>query len=259
MAAGDVKVSLTKNRAFNGAVFNGTNAIVNTTLNTTKFNSSLPFTISFWIKTKDAAATSRGIFSRWENADPKRDFSFQKSTANKVRFQVSADGLAGTIVSKDTTVSIADDQWHHIVGVFNGTWVQVYGDGTAGTTSNTAVNNQCTTSNVKIGFHVGATNSYLLGSLREILIYNVALTNTEILSLYAGNLITRGLIYRYPLSEGYDDVINGEAGTNSNATLATIEDAVGAAVKAQRVAATDKWMIYRGQEGQVGTVEIEGA
>ena len=111
-----------------------------------------------------------------------------------------ADG-APISVGKTTVPTYNDNQWHHIVGVFNGTTgaispsqFQIYVDNilisqTTNNTTGSASAPVSNSTNLLIGAHqVWPNGGIFNGKLDDIGVWNRALTITEINDLYNGNL-----------------------------------------------------------------------
>jgi hypothetical protein len=112
-----------------------------------------------------------------------------------------------------TTESYNDGQWHFVTGVFNGSIISLYVDGAFKKSEpRLYINLNYTT--IKIGcYTVGAR--YFNGMIDDIRIYNRALSNSEILSLYheggySGNGSIKGVVF---------NDINGNGIRNGGDTL----------------------------------------
>ena len=80
------------------------------------------------------------------------------------------------------TDGIADTNWHHVVGVYNGTNVKVYVDTIAGgTVGNLTGNTRTVTGTTRIS---GPTTASFNGSIDDVMIYDRALSASEIAQLY---------------------------------------------------------------------------
>ncbi len=103
-----------------------------------------------------------------------------------------------------TVIAVNDirNGWHHVVGTYDGSYLRIYVDGTekaspvsfSGSIASTSVN-------VKIGIRPCA--GYFNGTIDEIRIYNRALTEEEIKSIYKNNTFIRdGLVAYWRFDEG---------------------------------------------------------
>ncbi|MFQ6610877.1 MAG: LamG-like jellyroll fold domain-containing protein, partial [Fidelibacterota bacterium] len=117
-----------------------------------------------------------------------------------------------------------DDQWHHVIGVYNGVETKLYIDNELKDSDSTLglIN---IIDELKIGWDDCPTCSpsrYWTGELDDILVYNRTLTTQEIDSLYHLNGWGTGLVAYYPFNGNADDESgNGNNGTVNGATLTT--------------------------------------
>ena len=100
-------------------------------------------------------------------------YQFRFTSRNTVAF---TKANIATIV--ESTRTITDGLWHHIVAVKNGTAVALYIDGVnvTGTVTNQTLTN-ATSSTLRLGTD---STLYLNGSLDEVAIYNTALSPQRI-------------------------------------------------------------------------------
>jgi len=94
------------------------------------------------------------------------------------------NGTEGTGAYSDDTLSL--EHWHNLVGVYNGTQVQLYKDGVLIKTESTTVTLLNSTQPLCIGKE-GDINRNFKGKIDDVRIYNRALNSTEIESLYFEN------------------------------------------------------------------------
>lgn len=258
MAAGDVKVSLTTNRSFKGASFDGVDDYVEIPHNASQLGANLSngFTISAWINPKSAGENTAGrILDKSTNWQGNDGFAYGfDGVANLMMYTNigtkawSANFNLRTWSHVLVTVTSAQLATHYINKVVSGTPTDLVQPISAITTTNA----------LRIGNRSGATDVTFDGSIRSVKMWNRVLTADEIAADYAGGEISNGQILNAPLQTDYNDKsYYALTGTNSGTYFTINDDAISAAVKAQRVGANDKWMCYAGKGGQVGTVEIE--
>lgn len=83
----------------------------------------------------------------------------------------------------DAPKNISDDQWHFLVGSFDGSFLKIYIDGVLVQTSNDLQLNRmdnCVGGNLHIGRWWAADTQYFNGIIDDVRIYNRALTQEEI-------------------------------------------------------------------------------
>lgn len=264
MAAGDVKVSNTKVRAFNCNVFDGVDDYVEVPHHPYQLGAYLAngFTISAQIMLRTYGESNVGIILDKSTSNTGGDgfvFSVENSGAVE-RLRIRINDSAGIASANGSilltrwycvmiTVSYDSKCNFYINGVLSGAADQVCAQNISAIT---------TTNVMRIGNRVGDTDRSFNGSIKGVKMWNRVLTTAEIAADYARTTPTPGLIHHFKLGGDYADYgMVGATATNSGSVAQTVDDNVAVAVKAQRVGANDKWMIYRGQGGQVGTVEIE--
>lgn len=152
----------------NSAVFNGINSKIS--------SSNVPLTvgsISCWIKTANAGASYRGIFTK--------QFAFGIFLNNN---KVSLYDW-GADIERATNVSVNNNTWRHIAltfqsGVVNGT--KVYIDGVLVLTTTISVSSQ--SSNIEIGNGGSAsTGQFFTGSIDSVGLFDSILTEPEVILL----------------------------------------------------------------------------
>ena len=91
--------------------------------------------------------------------------------------------------------------------------------------------------------------------------WNKVLTTAEIAEDYAGKTPSKEfLIHHFKLNGDYTDYgLVGATATNSGSTPQIIEDRVAAVIKASYVGDKDKFLIFKGVGGQLGTASIAGS
>jgi len=171
----------------NTATFNGATGVVVTNHSALNFGGT-DYTVSCWVKT---GATSRMML--WQESGKNGSGDNQtwlrmgdNATDRRLRFAVE-DNTGSTIINMGASAFVADDAWHHVVAVRRGTVTTVYVDGVLKGTGNAA--NLKVVSNdqdFKIGVQEGASSnsSFFNGEIDDVIIYNKALTLTEIQALY---------------------------------------------------------------------------
>jgi hypothetical protein len=260
MAAGDVKVSLTKNRGFSCNVFDGADDYVEVAHDKRQLGAALTngFTISAWINPRSIGESAGRIIDKSSADSASNGFRFFCSTTNRVGFSINQ---ASGVVSSNNAVLYGT--WYHVlVTVSANSLGNLFVDGALTGNANTdlvqALSTITTTNAMLIGNRSTATDRSFNGSIRDVKMWDRVLTTAERAEDYAGTTPKTGLIHWFKLGGDYADYgAVGVAATNSGSVPAVVDDSLAVVVKAQRVAATDSWMVYRGLGGQVGVVNIE--
>ena len=173
--------------------------------NNAVFNNLTAFTISCWIyrTSKGAGGTFPTYINKgWASAG---SFTLFETSSGTIGFGVNNVSTQ----AQDTTNGVTDNVWHHVVGVYDGASIRLYVDGIQ--SSPVAVTGTMTlTSTFEIGaVSGGGTSNAFNGRIAGVRIYNVALTATEIIRLFADtDIINRGLVARFVFDEGSGTVAN---------------------------------------------------
>lgn len=176
-----------KAKTGNAGTFSGGTGVVITDHSATNFGAG-NYSVVVWVKT---AATNRMML--WQESGKNGSGDNQtwlrmgdNATTQFLRF-ATEDATGGAILSMGAAAKLSDGQWHQIAAVRNGTNTSVYVDGVKMGNLNAAnlkvVSNA---QNFKIGMQEGATanSNFFNGQLDDLLIYNKALTEAEIVALY---------------------------------------------------------------------------
>jgi hypothetical protein len=130
--------------------------------------------LAAWVK-YDTAEDDSAIAMKTSSDDWIDGYGLYADT-DAVNFYVTDYGFRAT---KSFT---ADDQWHHVVGTYDGSNVRVWVDAVEGTPFSYTGSISNAAHSLEIGR--GASNSYnFSGALDDVRLYNVALTDTDILDL----------------------------------------------------------------------------
>ena len=143
-------------------------------------------TISTWVKVSDSDASKTIIDARDANDDGIRIFL---TSAEVVTYQLNtSDITSGSAISVD--------EWHHIVGTYDGTTQKLYIDGSLADSTTTS-QTISTTTNAKIGArNFSDRANEFLGKIDELAIFDRALTADEVTAIfrikYGANLVQNG-------------------------------------------------------------------
>jgi len=270
MVSGDVKANLTKVRAFNCNVFDGVDDYIDVAHDNRQLGASLlnGFTLSAWINMKSVGEGAVGdygqIVSKATNTTSLAGFRMNvmeattSATKYRVRTRLNSGAASGTSADDSLTFGI----WTHILLTISSAQIsRWYINGViSGSPTDLLqpISTITSTNALRIGNVAAATTRTVNGAVRDVKMWNRVLTAAEIAEDYAGTTPMSGLLHWFKLGGDYADYgLVGVTATNSGSVPSVVDDALAAVVKAQRVASTDKWMIYRGMGGQVGTVNIE--
>ena len=153
------------------------------------FNITGALTVGAWVKTPSGiGASSRVIASKYDWAVNQRSWLFYiLATTGYVGSVISTDGSA--IVVASGSINRADDNWHHVVNVFNpSTSLTVYVDGQQEVRNTTAIPatlfDSYIASVVGVSYSSGARANFMLGNQSHLFLMDKALTAAEVKRLY---------------------------------------------------------------------------
>jgi len=152
--------------------FNGTNNYVDAGTNPV-FDITGPMTVSAWVKTSQT--TFGGIVAKYSAPGLSYGYDFAIYN-NKADFTIrsGANGWSTAAYSPDV---INDNNWHYVVGVYNGTNVTSYDNAVAGPSAPWSFGSSPSASSLQIGYRAGG---YFAGQISTVLIYTRALSSAEI-------------------------------------------------------------------------------
>ena len=158
--------------------FDGVNDYINVGT-ISSINSASACTISYWGKKASASGDDMAVGSLVSSTN---GIWLQWYTDNNVYFSCR-NGSTNTV----SVVLSGDTNWHHFVGVYDGTNVTIYIDGTQAATSTTSVPSSLSAT-AGNNFQIGALNSsfFTSGNIDELGIWNTALTSTQVAEIYNG-------------------------------------------------------------------------
>jgi RHS repeat-associated protein len=165
------------------ATFNGTSSYAHVTTGNVGAGALTSFTTEAWIKTSVTQTNTAWIAeeSSTTAANPLAGISLD-ATGTKARFFVRDNaGAVGTVTGAKI---VNDGNWHHIVGVRNGTNFALYVDGRADGTA-TATLSTISTNATALGVWYHSTNSaFFSGSIDEPAMYPIVLSAAQITNHY---------------------------------------------------------------------------
>ena len=149
--------------------------------------------ISVWIKKEGVTGESETIVSKWTYGGAKGGYRIAYDGSggeigwsvwdNSVRYRNNAN-----------SVNLVDGNWHHIVGVYTGSELHTYLDGTKLPVVESDVGGPIVDMNKgqivigRLSHNFDFTRDEFLGEIDELVIYSKALSQSEIESLYNGGV-----------------------------------------------------------------------
>jgi hypothetical protein len=166
-------------------LFDGSSSRIYT--DTSRDISETAYTLEAWIRTS-TSQSDRGIIGRWNTTGAYLSYT-SPTQIQLIHGSNSADYATATVGSG----LLADNNWHHIVGTYDGTYTRIYVDSTLADIR-IATGPQGTP--VGIPFEIGTYNSRaastFAGNIDEAAYYNYALNDIDVLVHYRTGLSTQG-------------------------------------------------------------------
>jgi len=176
-ANGDAGPNMSGGRIRGGFEFDGEGDGINlgeTGLNVTNI------TVSTWVKLSDTQ-NSRIFAAKY--ADTRGwGLGINDSANNIVKWFTSTDG--GSTNTLDSSTTLSNNVWYHVVGTFNGTTKELYVNGVLDNNISWANTIGYTSSVSGIGYLRSNNVQYFNGTIDEVLIFNRSLSASEISELY---------------------------------------------------------------------------
>jgi len=190
--------------------FNGTSSVA-TVPTATPLRLSKEMTVAFWMKTGTNPTDWVRLVGKgaWNT----RNYGMWLATNGTLLFQILAsDGVSWG--NAQTAVTVTDNNWHHVVGTYNGNMMRIYVDNVERASAAWTYNPITSTDPVTIGY--GNMHTYYTGVIDNVRIFNRALLPVEVVNsvLWLSFDALNGNI-------AYDISGKGNNGTISGATTTT--------------------------------------
>jgi len=182
---------------FDGASANYISGNINTPSSFTNL------TVSCWVDINSLIGSQNGILSSSTNSganDYQYGFALEIRGGPRFRFKVGAGGsTTNWLIDSDIS---STNQWHHIACVVTPAQLELFVNGVSkGTESNTSLTPSFERFFIGSRFYSNAPTNYFDGSIDEVGIFNVALTDAEILSIYNATAVVGGVNKTADLSQ----------------------------------------------------------
>jgi hypothetical protein len=210
------------------ASFDGTNEYLDCGT-ISALNSATAYTVSAWFKLT-ANTTSNNSSFIFSSGTGFNDGVHIYLDGNSLSYVI---GTGSTYSLKRSTVNYRNDAWHHIAGVFNGSTIELYMDGSSvgsmmgGNAPSSTVSVAGTDIQIGARYDAPTPNYSAQGLIDEVAVFNSALTSSEAASLRdtsGSNPIPADISSLNPL--GYWRM--GDSDTASDGTtISTITDSSG--------------------------------
>jgi hypothetical protein len=152
---------------------------------TNQIEGILSLSASFWAKVPNSTVTATEfLVAKYGDAND-RTFAFYTNTSENIYFTAfNSNNDAALCWYTDAFLNKAN-VWRHIVGVYDGINTRIWADGVVGTSAAlTGVTDSSTSNLIVFAEKISGSNDFI-GSIDNIMIWNRALTTSEIKQLYA--------------------------------------------------------------------------
>jgi hypothetical protein len=205
----------------------------------TSLNDAASFTFSCWILPEGSTGTRQFVFSRGFDYETGSFFISQESESNSNKVRFSYNGYSNYNILSNQGYSIPYQNWQLLTVTKNGTTVNLYINSILISSSTNTANLSALDEFLYIGSHWYNTQNgsyfpyYFNGKIDDVGIYNRALTQQEITTMYNGvnysdtcnavsGSLVNGLVGYWPFcGNANDDSGNGNNGVVNGATLTT--------------------------------------
>ena len=164
-------------------IFDGTNDYINCGTDSITDLATTTMTAEVMFQTTGATNRPHLISRGTHGAVGQFVLILEATTPPKMRFYL--DKGSGWVAAATGNTTIQNNQWYHTVGVYDGTNVYIYVNGTLDVSaSSTGALRSTPSDSVLVGFFSGSATHYLTGKIPFARLYNKALSSTEILQNY---------------------------------------------------------------------------
>jgi hypothetical protein len=141
-------------------------------------------TLACWIKVASFTTNWSTIISKGDNS---YRLSRSSETGNAIHMGLNGTSTAG-YQWFDGRITVTDNQWHHVAGVYDGSHGIIYIDGVEDVTYPATGQLNASNFDVYIGENSEAPGRFLKGLVDDVRIYNRAITQDEIQDVMKGEL-----------------------------------------------------------------------
>jgi len=151
-----------------------------------------PITIEAWILRERNSGGIETIVAKWAPSTNQRSYQLGINAADRLFFRVSR--LGGSVSATATAVStIALGEWHHVAGIYNGSFVKIFVDGVEEDAVPYAQTIFASTTPLRFGSESDG-GRFFGGKIDEVRILNRSITDFFIPSSLTSNILSNNTI-----------------------------------------------------------------
>ena len=150
-------------------------------------NPSGPFSVDVWLKANSQQSSAQSlIIDKSHGHTDGTGWAMQTNTDGTACFFYGTGGNTSDFHGVCTIVSVLDNQWHHLAGIFTGAEFRIYLDGALNNTLtfNTPIANNTRAVNIGASWGGGSPTRFFHGLIDEAEYFNRALTDSEVLGIF---------------------------------------------------------------------------
>ena len=133
-------------------------------------------TLEAWVYWVPQTSSNNGILSRWDSSTNKKSYILYQTSTGNAQINISTDGSTSSGV--DLLSAPNSDEWHHIVGTYDGSEIKIYVDGAY--SDKVSYTGNIYVSDINTDIAAYNNDNYLNSQLAQPRIYNRALTAEEV-------------------------------------------------------------------------------
>jgi hypothetical protein len=160
-----------------------------------KLQLTAPLTLALWVKVN--ANASDWVRLAGKGSSTFRNYGLWLATNGTILFQLYSAGGNG---DAQTTVTVNDGNWHHVVGAYDGSTMKVYIDKTERASTSYSQTPYISADPFTMGY--AGFHAYLNGYVDEVALFSRALSESDITAMYDDTSRScTGICYSDPVAE----------------------------------------------------------
>lgn len=174
-------------------------------------------TISIWVNSATNEQNTDSYFIRANND------AYGISSSDNIRAGLWIQNSSGTFLSSGVLDdNLTTNQWHHLVGRYNGTDLSLFLNGIENKTSSYIGDIRSLNLTVIVGAESSSGSRFFTGGIDEVRIYNTSLTDAQISQIFNSgrlansSLPSDGLVLWYSFNSGSGTIVRDKSGLGND-------------------------------------------